>query len=168
MFFKKRDSSGSLVVCQVPTSGHASKSAAISIPAEDRFLHTLILGPTGCGKTYKSLLPMISQDTKNPDWGITVLDPKGDLALNAYILAKEAGRSALFFDPVYKECPKFNPLAGPEIDVVQNIVTVFNTINCDSPKFFLDLNERLLRNAVTVLKRLDASEGVEGKFATLI
>jgi len=140
----------------------------VSISADDRPLHTLILGPTGCGKTYKSMLPMICQDIKNPNWGITVMESRGSLALNAYLLAKDAGRDALFFDPAYKNCLKFNPLAGSEIDIVENTVSVFNLINSGSPQFFLDQNEQLLRYAVTVLKRLDASEGVEGKYATLI
>lgn len=162
MFFTKRKSSGDLVVCQTPKSGPGAKSSDISISADDRFLHTLILGPTGCGKTYKSMLPMIYQDIKNPDWGITIMDAKGDLALATYLLAKDAGREAVLFDPTYKNCAKFNPLAGPEIDVVENMVSVFNAINSESPQFFRDQNERLLRSAVKVLKRLDADEGVKG------
>ena len=51
---------------------------------------------------------------------------------------------------------------------MENIATTFKMLNPDSPQFFLDLNEQLVRNAVKVLKRLDASEGVEGKYATLI
>lgn len=161
------DKSGDLTVCRTKRPGINPIPAPVSIPAEDRFLHTLILGPTGCGKS-DTMLSMIQQDIENPDWGATVLDSKGDLALHAYLLAKEAGRDAVLFDPTLKNCPKYNPLAGREIDVVENLATVFRLLNPDSPQFFLDLNEQLLRNAVKVLKRLDASEGVEGKYATLI
>ena len=52
----------------------------VILPLKDRFLHMLILGPTGCGKTSQSITPMINRDMKNDDMGITVLEPKGDLA----------------------------------------------------------------------------------------
>lgn len=159
--------SGDLIVCRTKRPSINPIPAPVSIQAEDRFLHTLILGPTGCGKS-DAMLSMVQQDIENPDWGATVLDSKGDLALHAFLLAKESGRDASLFDPTLKNCPKYNPLAGREIDVVENLATVFRLLNPDSPQFFLDLNEQLLRNAVKVLKRLDASEGVEGKYATLI
>ena len=146
---------------------HAKNVLAI-LPAKDRFLHMLILGPTGCGKTSQSILPMVNQDMQNPNWGITVLEPKGDLAIKAAMMAKHYGREVVYFDPSFKNCPKFNPLAGSEIDVVENIATTFKMLNPDSPQFFLDLNEQLIRNAVKVLKRLDKAENTEGKFATLI
>ena len=162
-----KSNSDDLIVCRTKRPSINPIPTPVSISAEDRFLHTLILGPTGCGKS-DAMLSMIQQDIDNPEWGATVLDPKGDLALHTFLLAKESGRSAFLFDPTLKNCPKYNPLAGREVDVVENIVTVFRLINADSPQFFLDLNEQLLRNAVKVLKRLDASEGVEGKYATLI
>ena len=137
--------SGDLIVCRTKHPSINPIPTPVSISAEDRFLHTLILGPTGCGKS-DAMLSMIQQDIDNPEWGATVLDPKGGLALHAFLLAKESGRSAFLFDPTLKNCPKYNPLAGREVDVVENIVTVFRLINADSPQFFLDLNEQLLRN----------------------
>ena len=158
-----------MILCNIKEEVEAGASDPREIlPAKDRFLHMLILGPTGCGKTSQSLIPMVLQDVNNPEWGITVLEPKGDFAVKAFMMAKEFGRPAIYFDPSYKNCSKFNPLAGREIDVVENIATTFKMLNPDSPQFFLDLNEQLVRNAVKVLKRLDANEGVEGKYATLI
>lgn len=160
---------GDLILCNIKEEVDAGAADPREIlPAKDRFLHMLILGPTGCGKTSQSLIPMVLQDVKNPEWGITVLEPKGDFAVKAFMMAKEFGREAIYFDPSYKNCAKFNPLAGREIDVVENIATTFKMLNPDSPQFFLDLNEQLVKNAVKVLKRLDANEGVEGKYATLI
>jgi len=160
---------GDLILCNIKEEVEAGAADPREIlPAKDRFLHMLILGPTGCGKTSQSLIPMVLQDVQNPEWGITVLEPKGDFAIKAFMMAKEFGREAIYFDPSYKNCAKFNPLAGREIDVVENIATTFKMLNPDSPQFFLDLNEQLVKNAVKVLKRLDASEGVEGKYATLI
>lgn len=102
MFNNKRNSPGDLVVCQSKKAGLNAKPTPVFIPEEDRFLHTLILGPVGCGKTHKSLLPMIKQDIDNPNWGVTVMETDGDLALDTFLLAKEADRSAVLFDPTYK------------------------------------------------------------------
>lgn len=160
---------GDIVLCNIKEKVAAGEKDPREIwPAKDRFLHMLIIGPTGCGKTSQTIIPMILQDVQNPDWGITVLEPKGDLAIKAHLMAERFGRKSIYFDPSYKNCPKFNPLSGREVDVVENIATTFKMLNPDSPQFFLDLNEQLIRNAVKVLKRLDRNEGVDGKYATLI
>lgn len=138
------------------------------IPYEDRFLHFLVIGPTGCGKTSQILLPMVLQDMQNKEIGITVLDPKGDFAQKAAMMGKYFGREVIYFDPSFKGCPHFNPLAGKEADVVENIAMTFRMMSPDSPTFFLDQNENLIRNAVKVLKRLDKDCGVEGENANLI
>lgn len=138
------------------------------IPYEDRFLHTLVLGPTGCGKTSQILIPMCLQDIQNPDIGVTVLEPKGDYAQKAAMMAQMTGRPFLYFDPSIKGCPHFNPMAGKESDVVENMATTFRMLNPDSPTFFLDMDEQLIRNATKVLKRLDKNCGVEGTYANLI
>ena len=160
---------GDIVLCETE-SETKKKSTYVKeiLPAEDRFLNMLVLGPTGCGKKTQMLLPMIDQDMQNPNWGITVLEPNGSLAIKAAMMAKHYGREAVYFDPVLKNCPKFNPLAGREVDVVENIATTFKMLNPDSPQFFLDLSDQLIRNAVKVLKRLDKAEATEGKYATLI
>lgn len=146
------------------------------IPYEDRFLHFLIIGPTGCGKTSQMLIPMSLQDIQNPDAGVTIIDPKGDFAQKVAMMAEVYGRGKVndpngkvfYFDPSLKNCPYFNPLAGKEADVVENIAMTFRMMNPDSPTFFLDLDETLVRNAVKVLKRLDRDCGMEGQYANLI
>ena len=160
---------GDVVLCNIRDEVIAkAKDPREILPYKDRFLHMLVLGPTGCGKTSQILLPMVNQDMQNFDCGITVLEPKGDFAIKAAMMAKHYGRPFIYFDPAYKNCAKFNPLAGREIDVVENIATTFRMLNPDSPQFFLDLNEQLVRNATKVLKRLDKDCGLEGKYANLI
>lgn len=154
---------GDVVLCMEKESGKAE-----IWPYKDRFLHMLILGATGTGKTSQTILPLINQDMKNLDAGITVLEPKGDLAQKAAMMAKYYGRECIYFDPSFKNCPHFNPLFGKEADVVENMATTFRMLNPDSPQFFLDLNEQLMRNAVKVLKRLDKAEGVDGRHSTFI
>lgn len=126
----------------------------VILPYKDRFLHMLILGPTGSGKTSQTILPMINQDMQNLDAGLTVLEPKGDLAEKVYVMALHYGREVVYFNPLLPNCPYFNPLYGQEDDVIENMVTTFKMLNTDSPQFFKDMNETLLRNALKVLKRL--------------
>lgn len=152
----------------------------VILPAKDRFLHMLIIGPTGCGKTSQSIIPMIWRDINNPDeingkpLGITVLEPKGDLAEKVYAMvnyknmvidaAVEDGsydpsihgikRKVLYFNPILNDCPYFNPLVGEEDDVIENMCTTFNMLNADSPQYFKDMTDGLVRRSVKLLKRL--------------
>jgi len=160
---------GDVVLCNIKDELESgAKDAREILPYKDRFLHTLIIGVTGTGKTSQSLIPLIQQDIQNEESGVFVLEPKGDLAQKIKVMSEYYGRPAKYFDPAMDDCPHFNPLAGRELDVVENIATTFRMLNPDSPTFFLDLNEQLIRNAVKVLKRLDKDEGIDGKNATLI
>lgn len=160
---------GDVVLCDVKELVDAGAADAREvIPYKDRFLHMLILGPTGGGKTSQVILPMVYQDVHNLDAGVTVLEPKGDLARDVAMMAEEMGRPYLYFDPSVDNCPFFNPLVGAEIDVIENAVTTFLMLNPDSPQYFKDLSEQLVRNALKVLKRLDKAEGIDGKYSTFI
>lgn len=64
----------------------------------DRFVHVLVLGVTGTGKTSQCLLPMFNQDFESDDFeyedinvvqmGQIVLEPKGDFAETAWAIGK--------------------------------------------------------------------------------
>lgn len=140
----------------------AETGSPIIIPYKDRFLHMLILGPTGSGKTSQTIIPMLNQDVQNLDAGITVIEPKGDLAEKIYAMSQYYGRPAIYFNPILDACPTFNPLYGKEEDVIENVVTTFAMLDPDSPQYFKDMNEQLLRNSLKVLKRL------KGNKATMI
>lgn len=141
----------------------------VVIPYEDRFLHMLVLGPTGCGKTSQVIIPLINQDMKQRDYGITVIEPKGDLAEKVYAMAKHYGRDdAVYFNPMHPDCPYFNPLYGQEDEVIENMATTFKMLNPDSPQFFQDMNETLIRNALKVLKRLKGNSATLIDLSTLI
>lgn len=119
----------------------------------DRFLHMLILGPTGSGKTSQIILPMINQDMKRGK-GITVIEPKGDLAEKVYAMGKVYNRDVFFFDPSHPDCPYFNPLYGDEVEVIENIATTFMMLSTGSSDYFVTMNDNLIRNSVKVVKRL--------------
>jgi len=166
---EKNSRVGDVVICknkEAFTSGKENPEEII--PYKDRFLHMLILGATGTGKTSQMILPMLSQDIKNKEAGIIVMEPKGDLAQQTKFLAEHYGRKCLYFDPAMDDCPYFNPLAGREIDVVEDMATTFRMLMPDSATYFLDLSEQLVRYSVKVLKRLDKACGCEGKYANLI
>jgi type IV secretory pathway TraG/TraD family ATPase VirD4 len=138
------------------------------LPFKDRFLHMLVLGPTGSGKTSQTIIPMINQDMQNPDCGITVIEPKADLAEKIYAMAKHYGRQVIYFNPILPDCPYFNPLFGKEEDVIENIATTFKMLSPDSPQFFMDMNENLIRNALKVLKRTMGNDATFIDLYTLI
>ena len=150
-------SPGDIFICNESKEG-----TPIRLPYTDRFLHMLIIGPTGCGKTSQIITPMLNQDVKNLEAGVTVIEPKGDLAEKIYAMAQYYGRKAIYFNPILDACPSFNPLYGKEEDVIENIVTTFNMFDPDTKQYFRDMNEQLLRNALKILKRF------KGNKATLI
>lgn len=142
----------------------------VIIPYEDRFLHMLVLGPTGCGKTSQVLNPLINQDMQNKSFGITVIEPKGDLAEKVYAMGKYYNRESIYFNPTHPDCPYFNPFFGDEADVIENMATTFKMLSASekSNPFFDNMNENLIRNSLKVLKRLKGNEATLIDLSTLI
>lgn len=134
----------------------------VRLPLKDRFLHMLILGPTGSGKTSQSIIPMINRDMQWKEAGIIVIEPKGDLAEKIYAMAQHYDRKVLYFNPILPDCPYFNPLFGDESDVIENMATTFRMFSVGSSSFFLDQNDGLIRRVIKVVKR------VKGNDATFI
>ena len=97
---------------------------------------------------------MIYSDIQNPDLGIIVMEPKGDLAEKVYAMAQIFDREVQYFNPTHPDCPYFNPLYGLEEDVIENMATTFKMLDNDSSQFFQNMNENLIRNGLKVLKRL--------------
>lgn len=132
------------------------------VPYKDRFLHTLVLGVTGCGKTSQSLLPMVAKDVKCPELGVVCLDPKGDFAEQVYAMARLEGRSdAVYFNPTLANCPYFNPMVGDIDSVSECLVTTFKKLENEQQTFFANMDEMLMRRCIKVTKRL------KGNSATL-
>lgn len=152
---------------EVDENGKVTKKPVI-LPLKDRFLHMLVLGPTGCGKTSQSIIPMINRDMANRDMGITVLEPKGDLAEKIYAMALYYDREVVYFNPILPDCPYFNPLYGKESDVVENLSTTFLMLNPDSPQFFKDMSDGLIRRCIKVLKRLYGNDATLLDLNTLV
>ncbi len=154
---KEESTEGDVILCK-----DKETKKDVILPLKERFRHMLLLGPTGSGKTSMILLPMLEQDIQNHNAGITVIDPKGDLAEKVYQMALYEGREAIYFNPIMAECPSFNPLYGNEAKVVESICTTFNLLNPNSNTYYKNMNDQLLRNAIPCVKR------VIGKTATLL
>lgn len=96
-------------------------SKSVSIPYDDRFFNTVLLGAAGSGKSRKVLLPMIQQDiSENPYAAIVVFDADGGLSGHAAQAADKIGRPYLLWDPTKENCPFFNPMIRPEDAVLEN------------------------------------------------
>lgn len=135
----------------------------VIIPIKDRYLHMLIIGPTGSGKTSQVLIPQINRDIQNRELGLIVLEPKGDLAEQVFAMAEYYGREdAAYFNPTHPDCPYFNPLSGPEDDVIENMTTTFKTLSKGSSTFFEDQGEMLIRRSLSVLKRMEKDPAASG------
>lgn len=134
----------------------------------ERCGHMAILGPTGCEKTSAAIFPLCCQDIYSSNMGVTIMEPKGYASLMTAMMAHKAGRPYLLFDPTMKDCPFFNPLEGGEEEVIDGMAEAMLVSHSDSPQFFKDINEFVLRNALIVLKRLDKHKGVDGYYSTLI
>lgn len=140
-----------------PETGKVSNKNVI-LHYVDRFVHMIIYGPTGSGKTSLLLSPMAYQDLQNKDIGVIVLEPKGDFAEKVYAWGRYLGREKVtYFNPTLPKCPYFNPLMckeGNEAEMIENLVTAFAAVDTTASSYFRDNNEMLLRNCLWTVKRL--------------
>ncbi len=88
-----------------------SKKIPLGISEQASLQHTLLLGPTGVGKS-TTMLNMILNDI-DENRGVLVIDPKDDL--NSDILARmnpKRAKDVVYIDPTADNIVSINPLAG--------------------------------------------------------
>ena len=93
------------------TTNDPAKKMPLGISEYASLQHTLLLGPTGVGKS-TTMLNMILNDIEE-NRGVIVIDPKDDL--NSDILARMNPRRAkdvVYIDPTADNIVSINPLAG--------------------------------------------------------
>ncbi|MCL6596249.1 MAG: type IV secretory system conjugative DNA transfer family protein, partial [Firmicutes bacterium] len=131
----------------------------LRLAGEDRFLHLAVLGPTGSGKTQSVLLPALRQDLWHGA-GVSVLDPKGDLAEGALAAAAEAGRPVALLRPGDSASVRLNPLDAPPAEAAETVVYAFDRAFPGDHPFYRPLGQNLLRFATRALVEVRPGSGL--------
>ena len=128
----------------------------LSWGGDDPFTHTMIVGPTRCGKTATLIKPIIYQillgKAKGVPCGLTVIEPKGDVAQFTVDLARELGIKAYHLDPTQETSDKINLMKGPVDDVAEATIAVLQGMFGKQEAFFQLMQELTARNFIRLLK----------------
>lgn len=130
----------------------------------DRYMHMLVQGPTGSGKTATGLSPGIVQDIANPRVGITVIEPKGDWINGDFgrpgIMqwAAHYGRTVYKIDPADPYTDVINPLHGDRHMVAEVNTVALKVLFGHEQNFFSTAQEALLKKCLYLLKWLKGDE----------
>lgn len=131
----------------------------ITLSGSDIFTHMLVVGPTRSGKTALILKPLIYQSLlakkKGVPLGISVIEPKGDVAQMVADLSKEMGLPHIHIDPMQPEkTARFNPMEGEINAVAEATVVVLKGLFGKQDAFFATVQELSARNVTKLLKEL--------------
>jgi hypothetical protein len=128
---------------------------------DDPFTHTLVIGPTRCGKTATILKPIIFQILKAKKMGIpvglSVIEPKGDVARMVKEMAEEMGlkKDLVYIDPLFPdETNRINVMKGDKADVAEATVAVLKSLFGKQDAFFATVQELSSRKVTLLLKEL--------------
>jgi hypothetical protein len=128
---------------------------------DDPFTHTLVIGPTRCGKTATILKPLIFQILKAKKMeipvGLSVIEPKGDVARMVKEMAEEMGlkKDLVYIDPLFPdETNRINVMKGDKADVAEATVAVLKSLFGKQDAFFATVQELSSRKVTLLLKEL--------------
>ncbi|MDP5276106.1 type IV secretory system conjugative DNA transfer family protein [Chengkuizengella axinellae] len=134
-------------------------NSSVKIGGLDAFLHTLVIGPTGCGKTSRVLKPKVAAILKaikqGKKVGLTLLEPKGDLAADIAHWCKLLNIPCTYIDPLNPNTHKFNPLQGDPLTAAEVTRSVLKSLFGKQEAFFALIQETASRNTVLLLKILE-------------
>lgn len=134
----------------------------IRLHHKDRYVHQLIMGPTGSGKTSLMVLPQIYQDLmaikKGAKAGMTVLEPSGDLCESTVNLCRELGIPYVYINPGSKSTARFNPMEGDPSTVAEITRTVLSSFFSTKEPFFAQVQESAARNITLMLKKVKGDD----------
>lgn len=154
---KRKKSNLDVVVCR-----DVKTKKPVVIKEHDRYLHTLVIGPTGCGKTSRVLKPMIWQDLNRLASGtklsMTVIEPKGEMVTEIAELCEHLGIPHTIIDPLRPDSAHFNPLEGENYQVAETTRTVLKSIFGKQEAFFALVQEVAARNVIMLLKELKGND----------
>lgn len=125
---------------------------------DDIFTHMLVVGPTRCGKTATILKPLIYQllllKARGIPLGISVVEPKGDVAAMVNEMCEEMGIPCTHVDPMKPDSAHFNPMEGEINSVAEATVVVLKGLFGKQDAFFATVQELSARNVTKLLKEL--------------
>lgn len=127
----------------------------VELYEEDRFLNMLVLGPSGTGKSSQIFLPLIYQDIINEGCGVTIIDPKEDLAEEAYAIASRySPRKVIYMDPIDIACPRINPFNGTTQEIITTLSKIFTSgiVKSSDEKASMDMIRILISKSITLIK----------------
>jgi len=126
------------------------------ISGKDAFLHTLVVGPTGSGKTSKILKPMAEQVLEAMDRGVrcglTIVEPDDGFINDVRDWARELDIPYIYINPLDPNTDKFNPLEGDKEIAAEATKTVLTRMFGKQDPFFSMVQQVTARNAVLLLK----------------
>ncbi|KIV58933.1 hypothetical protein AM501_23975 [Aneurinibacillus migulanus] len=136
--FSLKDNSCDVIIGWVKKTGKP-----IIIKETIRYLHELIVGTTGSGKTSTTILIRIVQDliriARGKKMGIVLLEPKGDAVRDVIKLATALGipkKKIKVIDPTNLSSVKFNPFYGPMESASETFKGTLNALAGDQDVFF--------------------------------
>jgi hypothetical protein len=123
----------------------------VDLDAEDRLLHTQVLGPTGSGKSLTVLYPWIRQDLA-AGRGLTLIEPKGDLAARVREAALAHGRVVVPFNPLLSSCPHLNVMPDDPAAAGESLALALDQLEPAGHPFYQSVSRVLLVQAVRLAK----------------
>ncbi|MGB9819696.1 MAG: type IV secretion system DNA-binding domain-containing protein [Thermovenabulum sp.] len=124
----------------------------------DRYLHTIVVGTIGTGKSSRVLKPMIWQDLKaiaqGEKLGVTVIEPKGDFADDVAAMCRDLKIPYVYINPIDPGTPCFNPMEGDPETVAEIMRTVLRSLFGKQEAFFRLNQEIAARNTALLVKKI--------------
>lgn len=134
----------------------------IILGALDAFLHFLIVGPTGGGKTALTLSPAIRQALEGIRDGknivVSVIAPDDSLPNDVAEWCREFNIPYVYLNPADPNTDRLNPLQGDATIVAEVNRTVLSGMFGKQEAFFQLIQETMARNFTLLLKELRADK----------
>ena len=102
----------------------------------------------------KLVYQLLLQKKRGKNLGISVIEPKGDLAGMVAEMAHEMGLEYTHIDPTVERTSKFNPMEGDIDTVAEATVIVLKGLFGKQEAFFATVQELSARNVTKLLKEL--------------